>query len=77
MKCVLKLKVFDYLVPKQEPSGYFTILNITEEDINNEGGWPIPRKRLGDIHKEIIPRLRYLEKMKKEMGSNAGTPSTV
>ena len=51
---ILKLKVFDYLVPKQEPSGYFTILNITEEDINNEGGWPIPRKRLGDIHKEII-----------------------
>tara|TARA_R110002012_G_scaffold783_3_gene3464 strand:- start:578 stop:2320 length:1743 start_codon:yes stop_codon:yes gene_type:complete len=51
---ILKLKVFDYLVPKQEPSGYFTILNITEEDINKEGGWPIPRKRLGDIHKEII-----------------------
>ena len=26
---ILKLKVFDYLVPTQEPSGYFTILNIT------------------------------------------------
>ena len=51
---ILKLKTFDYLVPKQDPSGYFTILNITEDDINAEGGWPIPRQRLGDIHKEII-----------------------
>ena len=50
----LKLKVFDYLVPKQDPSGYFTILNITEEDIDAEGGWPIPRQRLGEIHKQII-----------------------
>ena len=47
---ILKLKVFDYLVPEQQPSGYFTILNITEEDIANEGGWPLPRKRLGQIH---------------------------
>jgi len=50
----LKLKVFDYLVPTQDPSGYFTILNITEEDIDTEGGWPIPRQRLGEIHKQII-----------------------
>src|SRR5210317_548822 len=51
---ILKLKVFDYLVPQQQPSGYFTILNITEEDIDAEGGWPIPRQRLGEIHKKII-----------------------
>ena len=51
---ILKLKVFDYLVPEQEPSGYFTILNITEADIDAEGGWPIPRQRLGEIHKQII-----------------------
>jgi CHASE2 domain-containing sensor protein len=51
---ILKLKVFDYLVPQQQPSGYFTILNITEEDIDAEGGWPIPRQRLGEIHKQII-----------------------
>ena len=51
---ILKLKVFDYLVLKQQPSGYFTILNITEEDIDAEGGWPIPRQRLGEIHKQII-----------------------
>ena len=53
---ILKLKVFDYLVPKQQPSGYFTILNITEEDIVDEGGWPLPRKRLGQIHTEIIAK---------------------
>ena len=53
---ILKLKVFDYLVPKQQPSGYFTILNITEEDIAKEGGWPLPRKRLGEIHTEIIAK---------------------
>ena len=53
---ILKLKVFDHLVPKQQPSGYFTILNITEEDIANEGGWPLPRKRLGEIHTEIIAK---------------------
>ena len=53
---ILKLKVFDYLVPEQQPSGYFTILNITEEDIANEGGWPLPRKRLGKIHTEIMAK---------------------
>ena len=30
---VVKLKTFDALVPEQSPSDYFTILNITEEDI--------------------------------------------
>ena len=53
---ILKLKVFDALVKTPEPSGYFTILNITEEDIGNEGGWPIPRKRLGNIHAELIEK---------------------
>jgi adenylate cyclase len=50
----LKLKVFDYLVPKQDPSGYFSILNITEEDIDAEGGYPIPRQRLAEINKQIL-----------------------
>lgn len=30
-----------------------------------------------DIHKEIIPRLRALEKLKEERGSGTGTPSDV
>ena len=42
----LKLKTFDYFLPEQQPSGYFTILNITEEDIANEGGYPLTRQTL-------------------------------
>ena len=30
---VMRLKTFDALVTTPEPSGYFTILNITEEDV--------------------------------------------
>jgi len=43
---ILKLKTFDSFVKDQEPSGYFTVLNITEDDITNEGGYPLPRQRL-------------------------------
>ena len=53
---ILKLKIFDVFVQTPEPSGYFTILNITEEDIDAEGGWPIPRQRLGNIHAELIEK---------------------
>jgi adenylate cyclase len=51
---ILKLKVFDYLVPKQQPSGYFTILNIDENFIDQEGGYPLPRQRLAEINNEIL-----------------------
>jgi len=51
---VLKLKTFDALVTKQEPSGNFTILNITEEDVEAEGGYPFPRKRLAEIQIELL-----------------------
>ena len=46
---MLKLRIFDAFIPQHEPSGYFTVLNITEEDVEAEGGWPIPRGRLGEI----------------------------
>ena len=49
----LKLKTFDTLVPKQEPTGFFTILNITEEDVIKEGGYPFPRSRLAEIQKKL------------------------
>lgn len=45
---ILKLKTFDYFVKEQQPSGYFTILNITEEDVQELGGYPFPRKIFGD-----------------------------
>ena len=51
---VLKLKTFDALVTEQEPSGNFTILNITEEDVNSEGGYPFPRQRLAEIQIELL-----------------------
>jgi adenylate cyclase len=52
----LKLKTFDRLVKKQEPSGYFTILNITEQDVVNEGGYPFPRQRLAEIQKKLYSK---------------------
>ena len=51
---ILKLKIFDSFVQIPEPSPYFTILNITEEDIEREGGYPLPRKRLSEIQVELI-----------------------
>ena len=53
---VLKLKTFDALVPEQSPSDYFTILNITEEDIANEGGYPLSRQTLAQIHINLLRR---------------------
>ena len=50
----LKLKTFDALVPEQEPSEYFTILNITEEDIANEGGYPLSRQTLAQIQINLL-----------------------
>tara|TARA_B100000900_G_scaffold399065_1_gene401180 strand:- start:3024 stop:4805 length:1782 start_codon:yes stop_codon:yes gene_type:complete len=53
---VLKLKTFDALIPEQSASGYFTTLDITEEDIQREGGYPLPRQRLAEIHMELLNR---------------------
>ena len=51
---ILKLKVFDQLVTEQQPSGYFTVLNITEEDIMREGGYPLPRQRLAEVNAQLL-----------------------
>jgi len=51
---ILKLKTFDAFVKEQSPSGNFVVLNITEEDVEREGGYPLPRKRLADIQLEIL-----------------------
>ena len=51
---VLKLKTFDALVTEQEASGNFTILNITEEDVDKEGGYPFPRQRLAEIQIQLL-----------------------
>ena len=51
---ILKLKVFDAFVKTPQESGNFVILNITEEDVEQEGGWPLPRQRLAEIQVELI-----------------------
>ena len=53
---ILKLKTFDALVVEKPPSGYFTILNITEEDVDKEGGYPLPRQRLAEIQIELLQK---------------------
>jgi len=51
---VMRLKTFDALVTTPEPTGYFTILNIDEQFLDEQGGYPLPRKTLAKIHKDII-----------------------
>jgi adenylate cyclase len=53
---ILKLKTFDYLIPEKEPTGYFTILNITDQDVRAEGGYPFPRKRLAEIQTQLVDK---------------------
>ena len=40
---ILKLRVFDTFIKTPQESGNFVILNITEEDVEREGGYPLPR----------------------------------
>jgi|TARA_R100000084_G_scaffold62983_2_gene27220 adenylate cyclase len=51
---ILKLQTFDTFVEEQQPSGNFVVLSISEEDIEKEGGWPIPRSRLAQIHVDLL-----------------------
>ena len=53
---IIKLRTFDALVKEYEPSGNFVILNITEEDVENEGGYPLPRQRLAEITDDIMDK---------------------
>ena len=51
---VLRLKTFDALVTTPEPTGYFTILNIDEQFLDEQGGYPLPRETLAKIHNDIM-----------------------
>tara|TARA_R100000995_G_scaffold37579_2_gene17322 strand:+ start:708 stop:2471 length:1764 start_codon:yes stop_codon:yes gene_type:complete len=51
---ILKLKTFDSLVPDKQPSENFVILNITEDDIANEGGYPLSRQTLAQIQINLL-----------------------
>ena len=50
----IKLRTFDAFVVEQEPSGYFTILNISEDDIRSRGGFPFPRSEYAQIQYDIM-----------------------
>ena len=51
---ILKLKVYDTFIKIPEESGNFVILNITEEDVEREGGYPLPRQRLAEIQIDLL-----------------------
>ena len=51
---ILKLKIFDAFVTTPETSGNFVILNISEQDVANQGGWPLPRRTLASIQVDLI-----------------------
>ena len=56
---VLRLKTFDAFVPQQNPTGHFTILNITEQDLDEMGGYPLPRQNLATIHNKLLEAGAY------------------
>ena len=43
---VIKLRTFDAFVQTEQPTGNVVVLNLTEDDIHREGGWPFPRQDL-------------------------------
>ena len=51
---VMRLKTFDAFIKTPEPSGNFVILNITEEDVQERGGYPFPRQDLAEIHRQLL-----------------------
>ena len=51
---VLKLRTFDRYIETPTKSGYFAVLNITEEDVDREGGYPLPRSVLAEIQVELL-----------------------
>ena len=59
---VIKLRTFDAFVKQYNESGFFTILNITEEDVAKEGGYPLPRQRLAEIHIELLQKGFLMER---------------
>ena len=51
---ILRLKTFDAFVETPESSGHFVILNITEEDVQERGGYPFPRQDLAQIQIDLL-----------------------
>jgi len=56
---VMRLKTFDALVTVPNATGHFTILNIDEEYLDEQGGYPLPRQTLAKIHNDIMEAGAY------------------
>lgn len=52
---IIKLKTFDAFVPEKEPSEYFTILNITDKDLEKYG-YPLRREILAQINIALLQK---------------------
>ena len=73
---IIKLKTFDALIKTPEPSGNFVILNITEEDVEREGGYPLPRQRLAEIQLDIIQDVNELDQTETLLSSELDLKGT-
>ena len=51
---VMKMRVFDSLIETPNESGNFIILNISEQDLEDFGGWPLPRDIFAQLHYALI-----------------------
>ena len=53
---MVKLRWFDAFVPTPEESGNFAVLNITEENVEEQMGWPFPRTELARMQEELMEK---------------------
>ena len=54
---IYQLTPLEILKLKEQPtSDVFVTLDITEQDVQQEGGWPFPRQRLAEIHMDLLHR---------------------
>ena len=51
---VMKMRVFDSLIETPNESGNFIILNISEQDLEDFGGWPLPRDIFAQLHYALL-----------------------
>ena len=50
----MKMRVFDSLIETPNESGNFIILNISEQDLEDFGGWPLPRDIFAQLHYALL-----------------------
>jgi len=53
---MVKLRWFDAFVATPEESGNFAVLNITEENVEQQMGWPFPRTELARMQEDLMEK---------------------